>query len=123
MRKSAGTQIKVRTGQIWEPSPGYARRVESVDDIDVYWVGNSYTPLSELNENFTFVPQSDLEEIAIKLDKWYCASRFLRIKEGVPFTCDEHDDGAIHIFAWRDMRYYLGLDEKPHYKLIDGGVG
>jgi len=128
MTKVAGTQIKVRAGQVSEcdviggPSIREVRKVICNDPYhdDVFFECANHMTTSDLCSCGKFIPQNDLEELAIKLDKWYCASRFLRIKQGVPFICDEHDEGAIHVFAWRNMRYYLGLDKKPHYRLIDG---
>ena len=129
------SQIKVRAGQVWECNidiGGYEpvdrlRVGDKSGDFNICYAinfdrGANRIKASDkfLRENFTFIPQCDVEILAVKLDNWYCASDWLCIHNGVPFICDDLDLGGIHRDQWQNMRYYLGLDKKPHYRLIDG---
>ena len=131
------SQIKVRAGQVWEfksGAPNYKNgdrlRIMDLDrggrfhdakpmNIEDPAGIHSVTP-GFLNAFFAFIPQGKVEWMAVNLDEWYCASDYLRNGSGSPFTCTEVHHDAVHINEWQNMRYYLGLDKKPHYKLIDG---
>jgi len=128
-------KVKVRAGQIWECNVG----IGSYEPVDRLRIGDKSVHFNVcyainfdrgansikasdkfLSENFTFIPQNSIEWMAVNLDEWYCASDYLRNGSGSPFICTEVHHDAVHINEWQNMRYYLGLDKKPHCKLIDG---
>lgn len=119
--------IKVRAGQIWLSHAG--ERHEIIKPIALslrvhvqrcYDLCNFAVHIDSLRDDFTFVPQNDLEFAAINLDKWYFAADHIHIKNGALFICDESMDRAISRSEWQAMRYHLGLDTKPHYRFING---
>ena len=89
------------------------------DDLVSY---GEYTALPSYRfaEEFYFVPQNDLEFAAVNLDKWYFAADHIHVNGGTLLVCHESVTGAISYEQWKSERYRLGLDTKPHYKLING---
>jgi hypothetical protein len=113
--------IKIRAGQIWEfksgalnynkgdrlriwdlYNEGYydAKPINIVDPSDSYSVSSKF-----LNECFNFIPQNDLEFLAVNTRVW-------------THGCAEMH--GIKRQQWQNMRYYLGKDKKPHYEFING---
>ncbi len=116
------SQIKVRAGQVWRINvTGTDFVVEEINKYDVIWKCNSYTPLDELHENFIFIPQNDLERAAMTSefpeDHNFCYFSN-HIDNKLKFSKAKFKQ-AIPRYQWQNMRHYLGLDKKPHYKLID----
>jgi len=103
--------VKPMAGQVWEVSPLCTRTVESVDDVDVYWVDNSYTPLCELHENFKFLPRTDLEWLAVNYEWSNDEIKSILKCGGLTGECDHADFGYVTRQQWQNMRYELGLDE------------
>ena len=123
-------KIKPMVGQIWKRSRTNTNvsdvvKGECVTILGVYDDLVSYgeytaLPSYRFAEEFYFIPQNDLEWLAVNLDKWYCAADYLRNGSGAPFICDADHPDAISREQHRNERYRLGLDTKPHYKLING---
>lgn len=64
---------------------------------------------TDFHRCFKFIPQNDLEWLAVNEDEWCETIRF-----NVP------GDGCCSRKQWQNMRYHLGLDKKPHYRLTGG---
>ena len=73
--------------------------------------------------------KNDLEWLAVNLTVWKSIFDGMRVfKQGSEASFTSHDDGhrcmqgaeAYTRQQWQNMRYRLGLDTKPHYKLING---
>lgn len=104
-------QPKPMVGQTWEHKDCGVEFILDETTID-NWVQIAYYSI--------FVPQNDLEWLAVNLDKWYCAADYLRNGSGAPFICNADHPDAISRDQHRNERYRLGLDTKPRYKLING---
>ena len=102
--------IKVRVGQVWTCSEGEST-VLSVDDMGTcYWSKTKFDYSSPTQmKNWHFVPQNDLEWLAVNEDEWCETIRF-----------NAPGDGCCSRKQWQNMRYHLGLDKKPHYRLTGG---
>lgn len=82
------------------------------------WISQFY-----LNSSFEFQPQNDLEWLALQLDKWYFAGNYIYKGNNMPMQSSVIGKGFSNVYTreqWQNMRYHLGLDEKPHCKLIGG---
>ena len=123
--------IKVRVGQVWHCN-GFNKDVEMM-----YYHGNGLIEWSDgftstadwAHSNMRFIPQNDLEWLAVKLDEWksiFDGMRAFKKVDIVSYT--SHDEGHDCMKGstpytkqqWQNMRYHLGLDTKPHYKMING---
>lgn len=69
--------------------------------------------------NFEFLPQNDLEWLAINVVKWRSMSEFVIKLNDMPYSCVSYAAGAVSKWQWQAKRYELGLDDKPHYKYIN----
>ena len=82
--------------------------------------------INRFTEEFKFIPQNDLEELAVKMDKWPVtaneALNYLRNSEFYWRGDFIFKQGCKSIFKkqWQSMRYHLGKDKKPHYRLTGG---
>jgi len=126
-------QIKVRAGQVWVGNginprvtrfgKGAEINVESVTCRDVYYNEHFQLPIDMFYITFDFSPKTELEWLAVKLDKWYFSQEFAYWNGDAVFCSTIVNPGpynASNEQKWQNMRYYLGLDKKPHYRLVDG---
>ena len=134
MRKVAETQIKVRAGQVWigngsKPTitrfiKGEKIKVDRVDQLHIEYNLYFRLPTYIFYSIFDFSPQNDLEWLACDITKWMwpnhnsISRRFDGLCKCQLNKSESTGDYTRH--QWQNMRYYLGLDEKPHCKLIDG---
>ena len=130
--------IKVRAGQVWEFESGASNylkgdrlRVMNLDragtfhdaiPINIERPYSIYSVSSKfLNECFVFIPQSDLEWLAVNVSKWNENHKAIHIvAHKSVFGCPPHFRDAYTKQQWQSMRYYLGLDKKPHCEFING---
>jgi hypothetical protein len=77
------------------------------------------------HKTLKLIPQNDLEWLAVNEPEWCDRKQFNFIRKGELFGAVYHVDNN-HQFRWysrnewQNMRYYLGLDKKPHYRLVKG---
>jgi len=134
MSDRAGTQIKIRAGQVYvgngsrptltQFGKGKKIKVDSVDQLHINYDSYYRLPTYLFYLIFDFVPATDLEWLAVNVDEWN-GHKYQGIVDDTllrrignlhwSFTQEGHTMGE-----WQNMRYYLGLDKKPHYRLIDG---
>lgn len=129
-REDEMKQVKPAVGQVWRRVrtdtnvtsviKGADVVIQSVVEDAIVFRRHSALPCRRFLEEFYFIPQNDLEWLAVNLDKWYCAADYLRNGSGTPFICNADHSDAIKREQWQNMRYQLGLDTKPHYKLNNG---
>lgn len=83
-----------------------------------------YSSPKQLDDYWKFIPQNDLEWLAVHVEKWNghqyegIVDDSLLSRVGIDnwsFTDVGHTREQ-----WQNMRYYLGLDKKPHYEFING---
>jgi len=114
--------IKVRAGQVWEcikqtacTDVGCERKVTSTYGHKVSFTGSLFS--NNIHEFYKFIPQNDLEWLAVNVYKFptgilnYSFWDAENIDHGIENTTFQQ---------WQNMRYHLGLDVKPHYRLIGG---
>ena len=109
------SKVKPTVGQVWEISPGRTETARLVNDFDVHWVNRGYATLSELHENFTFIPQNDLEWLAIDSDAWKLNCKFIFNHNDYSNFCSDETKVVHDCYTrqqWQDKRYELGLDER-----------
>jgi len=124
--------IKVRVGQVWENGSGAVCVVKSIllgpcnKGVAVVYneTGDRRVIAGGFSNFYKFIPQNDLEWLAVNVDKWN-GHKFLAIfddsfiarwrTEDWTFTKAGHTRTE-----WQNMRYHLGLDKKPHYRSIRG---
>lgn len=126
-------KVKPQVGQVWENT----KQTELVDTIafvdergNVYWSEDwneedgvdcgVYSTPAQMNSFWEFIPQNDLEWLAVNVEAWefegcnlivpdeyreFCAID-VDSKYCSKFQCYTHQQ-------WQNMRYKLGLDEKP----------
>ena len=130
--------IKVRAGQVWEFESGASNylkgdrlRVMNLDragtfhdakPINIERPSAIYSVSSKfLNECFNFIPQSDLEWLAVKVSEWSrsMSSKAFIARGGCNTVIYSDDDNGVDypqtrhtLGQWQNMRYYLGLDKK-----------
>jgi hypothetical protein len=128
--------IKVRVGQVWEcasddiPSRNIGEKVEieTVNGDYVIVESRIFIKINNLISCYKFIPQNDLEKLAVTETQWFHSDcDWVRLDEydrpmytsdiDHPLNKNKH---YTHRSEWRNMRYYLGLDKKPHYKFING---
>ena len=123
--------IKVRVGQVWKSDAGTEVEVESIiksrgnifykhpkfDYVLAAHVGN-------FRISYAFAPQNDLEWLAVNESEWDGNGAYpLIVTLGGTANYTDSNNKYGPSFTrqqWQNMRYYLGLDKKPHYKLING---
>lgn len=117
-------KIKVMPGQVWKCIKKYEGFLEG---YDCFITDNNIGPrissdffewtfidrIVNFHEHFEFVPQTDLEWLAVKVNKWDPIHRFLhRLPNGYCF--DGIAGNTSHTKQqWQTQRYELGLDEPP----------
>ena len=118
-------QPKLMVGQVWHCSLNEAdvTAMRFIKNGIIEWSDGENNDLEWTNRFMAFVPQNDLEWLAVNVDKWYCAADYLRKGSGVPFICNADHPDAISREQHRNERYRLGLDTKPHYEFINGQWG
>lgn len=114
--------IKVMAGQRWRNNSGFECMVyNEVAGIVRFMDSRRQCGSEHFRENFTFIPQTDLEWLAVNCDEW--------CDYDTVFICKKGGDYAFipcflgHCYTrqqWQNKRYELGLDEKPHYTFEDG---
>lgn len=123
--------VKVKVGQVWEcvkdslwvTNYGDKAKISKVGNNNVYY-NDSLMSAKAFDRCFKFIPQNDLEWLAVKLDKWGGRNTQYAIRKDndrVVYGIGSHQKPGEHYMdEWQSMRYSLGLDTKPHYKLIGG---
>jgi hypothetical protein len=114
--------VTPKAGQVWGIPSNYQRTVGRVDGQCVFWTDNSYTWLNELQEYFEFIPQNDLEYLAVNCAKWINERGFGFISRNKPQRADQWNDFGFSVGSgssgyytrqqWQNTRYELGLDER-----------
>lgn len=120
-------KVKPQAGQVWRDK--FSNESAAVSDVITGTDGNlivnieierqliyrdSYY-LSSFIELFEFIPQNDLEWLAVNVDEWLWVKNLGRLSKtigGYTYSLICEDDSYTHQ-QWQNMRYKLGLDEKP----------
>lgn len=119
-------KIKPQVGQVWRDTRtnGEAVNVTRVFEIDgdlivdieinrQFIERDSYY-IDCFTKLFEFVPQNDLEWLAVNVGGWNdCYSCVRRRGGGIVFCCNSKISETYTRQQWQSMRYKLGLDEKP----------
>lgn len=123
--------IKVRAGQTWlDRVSNEEVTAQSMPSNGLIWWSDGFQcKQGWVDSNMTFVPQNDLEWLAVNEREWKTHPhnrdffKFIRRCEihGVMYHNVSND--AFYWWSrkeWQNMRYHLGLDKKPHCRLIKG---
>ena len=113
--------IKVRVGQVWNS-------IDTGRDLHIDIDSIEYCDDINTDSYFVFFPQNDLEKLAINETEWFHSDcDFVRLDEfdRPMYTSDiDHPLNENYYYwrrqEWQNMRYHLGLDEKPHYRQVKG---
>lgn len=121
-------KVKPQAGQVWDCNVigGISRRVvREVIDNGAYHDGVFFECANHMGANHllecgVFIPQTDLEWLAVNVGEWlYDDCGFVRLGGAKEYYTDDIDNEYCSQFQyytrqkWQNMRYKLGLDEKP----------
>jgi len=102
--------VTPKAGQVWVNNETEMKSTLREDDL-------VFTQSSHFNKNYTFIPQNDLEWLAVNVDKWINVRGFDWISKaggGYYFHHDNHSDRYTRE-QHQNMRYELGLDDRPKH--------
>ena len=117
-------KVKPQVGQVWEEddvSEGQ-ETIHHIDEVgNVYWCENrNVFSNKEQMRHWEFVPQNDLEWLAVNECAWDGDNEYPLIYRDDYHDHDQVDyctlDAEMESYTrqqWQNMRYKLGLDEKP----------
>lgn len=113
-------KVKPQAGQVWNLGGHIDRDERAVIEISdgaVWWSGNSYTPMIDFyDEDFEFVPQNDLEWLAVNdviVPSWAKFAYYSNHIDREPkFSEVKFKDGKTQREI-QNMRHKLGMDKKP----------
>ena len=109
--------IKVRAGQVWKRKLT-DHEIKICEKASVgFYISTGYATERVIQSDFEFVPQNDLERMAIDTPEWHWGDHCF-YRHGGMVTKENHT--KIFKSEWQNMRYHLGLDEKPRCRLIKG---
>ena len=125
-------QPKPMEGQIWK-----RRTLDGEKSFEITYADDNFVrvknprrkrmiPIHRFLNFHAFIPQNDLEWLAVNVDEWPEVDDLLLIKSGGGAIFIEAESvigvpaGHFEFYQHRNERYRLGLDTKPHYKLING---
>lgn len=117
--------IKVRAGQVWTNGTGDNYIVKTTHlgpcnkgvRIAHETTGKQTVVAGDFDHAYKFVPQNDLERMAIDTPEWHWGDHCF-YRYGGMVTKENHT--KIFKSEWQNMRYHLGQDKKPHYRLTGG---
>lgn len=120
--------IKVRSGQVWASNNSKNEFTLNVGANGLIHgkskLGGIYNwDKSDFHRNFKFIPQNDLEWLAVKVESLGSNIKFIarRGSEYLIFEAEpEHTPGVYTSQHHQRVRYHLGLDKKPHYRQVKG---
>lgn len=135
--------VKPMAGQVWECDDdkiefnisigegglisGLGPEVNGIASCGIHNFSESY-----FLKCFKFIPQNDLEWLAVNHSKWPMCSYIPSSKNHRVTVSMKHGTVQTHTFEdgseknliseseWQNQRYEFGLDEKPHYTFEDG---
>ena len=124
------SKVKPQVGQVWNIGGHIDRDYRTVIEVnsdDVIWSGSSYTPLAHFFDyGFEFVPQNYLEWLAVNVEVWeFDDCDFIAREESRELYIEDSESEYCSQFQyytrqqWQNMRYKLGLDEKPRVSAGD----
>ena len=115
-------KVKPQVGQKWQERNKFENR-ETVHHVDrfgcVYWnnSGDDWSAKEQMI-NWKFVPQTDLEWLAVNVSKFLMSNNCLAVCKGAPsgvmYTIQPPSGRRFTRRQWQSMRYKLGLDKKPN---------
>ena len=79
----------------------------------VHFSDDSVITMRVIHKEYKFIPQNDLEWLAVNVDSWYFSSKYIGKILDAPFMVTHPQDGAYTREQWQNARYELGLDDKP----------
>ena len=119
------SKVKPQVGQVWKCNEnseevGLLRPRENGVAYFSAYGGKLLTPLDVFLSDFEFVPQDDLEWLAVNAEVW----RGEESADGLASDCVHKNCEFSYFYSlnqghgytrqqWQNMRYKLGLDEKP----------
>ena len=119
------SKVKPQVGQVWECNENGEEvallrpRENGVAYFSAYG-GKLLTPLDVFLTDFEFVPQNDLEWLAVNVEVWeFDDCDFIAREESRELYIEDSESEYCSQFQyctrqqWQNMRYKLGLDEKP----------
>lgn len=118
------SKVKPRFMQTWvNDGSGVSKQVGEISKRgNVTWLDGSGKVMSNhLHLHWSFVPNSNIEWLAINAIPWDDDERALVCKDGESFRFktrfeQKSTDSEWHSKKeWQLKRWYLGLDVKPHY--------
>ena len=121
---SVKPKVKPRFMQTWKNDGSkVSKQVGGISSRgNVTWLDESgKVMLPHLHLYWSFMPNSGLEWLALKIEKWCDDERALACKAGESFKFKTRfeqkptDSDWYSKQEWQLKRYYLGLDVKPHY--------
>lgn len=120
-------KVTPKVGQVWENNGNEYKVKQMLDGFVNMWASPISAKLGIAIDDgfysvFTFVPQNDLEWLAVNVHEWNCQDSFQVICKA-DNRAGYHHEGLLGCYTrkqWQNKRYYLGLDKKPHYKMING---
>ena len=117
------SKVKPAVGQIWTNGNNEVTFGVCIDGLlgfrNPRFESQQRMPLDAFYKKHTFVPQNDLEWLAVNCDKWL--SIFGQIfRTFIDEDSFGHCDDSVYLIVprytreqWQNMRYQLGLDDKP----------
>jgi len=122
--------IKVRVGQVWDNGNDKVTlgiyRGGLLRFRNPRFESQQRMTLDAFYEKHEFIPQTDLEWLAVNVDKWdgdeyrYVWKRS-EMERGFDFLIVPLSFAECYSRQqWQNMRYHLGLDKKPHYEFFNG---
>jgi hypothetical protein len=117
--------IKVRAGQVWaiDDSEFKLSHICGGKDNSCVSVGWGWINIEEFYDKFKFIPQNDLEKLAVNVDEWTSKSvehNLYRGGDSIYWVDYRYQHDSYTRQQWQNMRYHLGLDKKPHCRLVKG---
>jgi len=128
-------QPKPMVGQTWHCSANEVDVIAMhfIKNGNMEWSDGENSDLEWTHKFMTFIPQNDLEWLAVNRSRYptstiYSGDIYVKVYmstgniQTTGFSPDSglNDGYDICREQWQSERYRLGLDTKPHYKLING---
>ena len=110
--------VKPQVGQKWDiytPDINLGIvEIKSIDGDKAKLTNNMVVSVSGIRESCEFIPQNDLEWLAVNVDLWTWdrCGRLSRYLGGYAFSAVSDIKNSYTRRQWQNMRYYLGLDKK-----------
>ena len=118
--------VTPKVGQVWANLP-LKFKIRAISLPSILSTDGETTTVDGLHGGYKFVPQSDLERLAVNEPEWFHSdcNWVRRDNNGGAMYTDmpAHPSNIRHTYytrkQWQNMRYELGLDERPKHGISE----